>query len=225
MAAAVRLPVSVKCRIGVDDQDPEAALDELAGAVDAAGAEAIWVHARKAWLDGLSPKENRDVPPLDYKRVYRLKVDRPGIFIGINGGVGTLGEAADHLKRVDGAMLGRAAYQTPALLSAVDRNIYGETSSAPDLHEIVVDFLPQIDSWLAQGGRLGAMVRPLLGLFHGTPGGRQWRRILSMEGSQPGAGSEVVERALSAVRRIRSAAVADFVGKPSETDVSRIAAS
>ena len=224
IAAAVRVPVTVKCRIGVDDQDPEASLDELAGAVVAAGVDAIWVHARKAWLDGLSPKENRDVPPLDYDRVYRLKADRPGVFIGINGGVGTLGEAADHLQRVDGAMIGRAAYQTPGILSAVDRNVYGEASSEPDLHEIVVDFLPQIDRWLAQGGRLGAMVRPLLGLFHGAPGARQWRRILSMEASRPGAGSDVVVRALAAIGRNSGAEPVDLVVKPSSTNVSGIVA-
>jgi tRNA-dihydrouridine synthase A len=199
MAAALGVPVTVKCRIGVDDQDPEKALDDLAEAVIAAGAAAIWVRARKAWLSGLSPKENREVPPLDYERVYRLKRERPQVFVGINGGIGSLAEAAGHLRRVDGVMLGRAAYQTPAVLASIDRDIYGDASSETDLHAAVVGFLPEIEARLAEGCRLGPMVRPLLGLFHGYPGARRWRRVLTMEGHRPGAGIEVVERALATV--------------------------
>lgn len=221
ISGSVKIPVTVKCRIGVDDQDPEAALDELANAVVAAGADAIWVHARKAWLDGLSPKENRNVPPLDYDRVYRLKSGRPDVFVGINGGIGSLGEVADHLKLVDGAMLGRAAYQTPALLACVDREIYGEAMSTADLHEIVVEFLPQLEVWLAQGVRLGKMVRPLLGLFHGAPGARQWRRMLSVEASRPGAGTEIVEQALAVVARDSAMIATGTVVSSSEIGATR----
>lgn len=223
IAASVRLPVTVKCRIGVDDQDPEAALDAFAASVVSAGTRAIWVHARKAWLNGLSPKENRNVPPLDYDRVYRLKKNWPTVFIGINGGIDTIADATDHLTHVDGAMLGRAAYQTPALLAAVDREIYGEASSAPDLDEIVVEFLPQIDDWLDQGERLGAVIRPLLGLFHGQPGARQWRRILSMEAHRPDASSDVVERALAAVRRMRSQSEMDGLAISSNANAPNLA--
>ncbi len=135
MKAAVRVPVTVKCRLGVDEQDPEAALDALAAAVIAAGADAIWVHARKAWLEGLSPKENREVPPLDYGRVYRLKQRHPAMFIGINGGIGSLDEAEDHLAFVDGVMLGRAAYHTPEILGGVDARFYADEASAMDARE------------------------------------------------------------------------------------------
>ena len=220
MTAAVGIPVTVKCRIGVDDQDPETALDELADAVLAAGARAIWVHARKAWLEGLSPKENREVPPLDYDRVYRLKRSQLGTFVGINGGITSLAEASRHLRHVDGVMLGRAAYQTPALLGSVDREIFGVTRPPDDLHRVVRDFLPQIETWLAKGTRLAAIVRPLIGLFHGHPGARRWRQILTVEGSRRGAGVDVVERALAAVdpdRNVRSpilAATSSVTGVP-----------
>lgn len=221
MAAVVDVPVTVKCRIGVDDQDPEAALDDLADAVVAAGAAAIWVHARKAWLSGLSPKENRDVPPLDYDRVYRLKLDRPETFVGINGGIGSIAEAVDHLRRVDGVMLGRAAYQTPALLASVDHELYDKGVPDADLREVVVDFLPVIESWLAEGGRLGPMVRPLLGLFHGCPGARRWRQILATEGHRPDAGVAVIKRALAAVRTDESKSLLDIADHLSEATVSR----
>lgn len=221
MVAAVDVPVTVKCRIGVDDQDPEAALDDLAEAVVAAGVSAIWVHARKAWLSGLSPKENRDVPPLDYERVYRLKCGRPEVFVGINGGIGSIAEARDHLRHVDGVMLGRAAYQTPALLAAVDRELYAEAASDADLRDVVIDFLPVIEKWLAEGFRLGPMVRPLLGLFHGRPGARRWRRILTAEGHRPDAGIAVIEHALAAVRSAEPTTLLDIPGDSSETKASR----
>jgi tRNA-dihydrouridine synthase A len=223
MTAAVGLPVTVKCRIGVDDQDPEASLDGLAGAAIAAGASAIWVHARKAWLSGLSPKENRDIPPLDYERVYRLKQARPQTFIGINGGIGTLGEAAGHLRHVDGVMIGRAAYQTPAILAEVDGEFYGEPRSSRDLRDAVIGYLPQIEAWLGEGRRLGPMVRPLLGLFHGSPGARQWRQILTVEGSRPAADIGVVERALAAVNGAGGRAL-DISGKSSERGAATIVA-
>jgi tRNA-dihydrouridine synthase A len=223
MSDAVDVKVTVKCRIGVDDQDPRPALDNLADAAIAGGAAAVWVHARKAWLSGLSPKENRDVPPLDYDRVYRLKQDWPTAFIGINGGIGSLVEAANHLRHVDGVMLGRAAYQTPALLATVDRDIFGESVPVVDLREVVVGFLPQIETWLAEGGRLGPMIRPLLGLFHGLPGARRWRQILTTEGHRPGAGTEIVERALDAVNAAERMTSLEFSKKSSETRVSPFA--
>jgi tRNA-dihydrouridine synthase A len=199
MKAAVRVPVTVKCRLGVDEQDPEEALDALAGAVVAAGADGIWVHARKAWLAGLSPKENRDVPPLDYDRVYRLKQRLPATFVGINGGVGSLDEAGGHLVAVDGVMLGRAAYQNPAILAEVDSRFYGEGGPAVEPREAVEAMLPYVEQTRATGARLAQITRHMLGLFHGYPGARQWRRILSVDAAKAGAGVAVVRAALSAV--------------------------
>lgn len=199
MKAAVRVPVTVKCRLGVDDQDPELALDALANAVIAAGADAIWVHARKAWLKGLSPKENRDVPPLDYDRVYRLKARHPEVFVGINGGIDSLDVAARHLAAVDGVMLGRAAWHTPAILADIDRRFYGDEQRLVDLQAVVEGLLPAIAEELRQGTRLSAMVRPMLGLFHGARGARCWRRILTVGSVKPGAGIEVIREALAAL--------------------------
>jgi len=199
MRAAVDIPVTVKCRIGIDDQDPEIALDALADAVLAAGADAIWVHARKAWLDGLSPKQNRDVPPLDYDRVYRLKARLPRTFIGINGGIGTLAEAVAHLAHVDGVMLGRAAYKSPSVLCAVDRTIHGAAEAESDPVAAVQAMLPYIDAEIAAGTHLSHITRHMLGLFHGMPGARTWRRILTVDSVKPGADSDVVRRALAAV--------------------------
>jgi tRNA-dihydrouridine synthase A len=198
MRAAVDVPVTVKCRIGVDEQDPEPALDGLADAVVAAGADAIWVHARKAWLSGLSPKENRDVPPLDYSRVYRLKERLPGVFVGINGGIRDLAEACAHLAHVDGVMLGRAAYQNPAVLNGVD-SLMGGGEGAPDLRAAVERMLSYAEAHCAAGGRLSAITKPMIGLFQGVSGARTWRRILSVESVRPGAGPEVILRALEAL--------------------------
>ncbi len=208
MKAAVSVPVTVKCRLGVDDQDPETALDALADAVIAAGADAIWVHARKAWLSGLSPKENRDVPPLDYQRVYRLKARHPGAFIGINGGIETLDAAAAHLAAVDGVMLGRAAWHTPAILADVDARFFGAAAASRNLGTVVVDYLPAIEEELARGTRLAAIVRPMLGLFHGMRGARTWRRILTVGAVKPGAGVDVVQAALAAVSSVPAEAAA-----------------
>jgi tRNA-dihydrouridine synthase A len=199
MKAAVDVPVTVKCRLGVDEQDIEAALDNLADAAVAAGADAIWVHARKAWLSGLSPKENRDVPPLDYRRVRRLKVRLPRVFIGMNGGIASLDEAAGHLATVDGAMLGRAAYHTPGILAGIDGRFYGEAGTAPDLHAVVEAMSPYISRELSLGTRLSHITRHMLGIFHGHPGARNWRRILTVEAVKPGAGLSVVREALAAV--------------------------
>ncbi len=201
MKAAVSIPVTVKCRIGVDEQDPEEALDGIADAVFAAGADALWVHARKAWLQGLSPKENRDIPPLDYERVYRLKQRLPGRFVGINGGVRTLAEAEAHLGRgVDGVMLGRAAYHEPGLLAGVDARIHGEAERAPDWAAVIEEMMDYAAGHIAAGGRLAHVTRHMTGLFHGLPGARRWRQMLSTEAVKPGAGPQVLRDALAHVR-------------------------
>jgi tRNA-dihydrouridine synthase A len=199
MKAAVAVPVTVKCRLGVDEQDPEEALDALADHVVAAGADAIWVHARKAWLEGLSPKENREVPPLDYARVYRLKVRLPRIFVGINGGVPDLVQAGAHLAHVDGVMLGRAAYRSPAILAEADRLLDAAAPVSADLLAAAERMIPYAERRLAEGGRLAPVVRPMIGLFQNCRGARRWRQILAVEGSRPHAGPEVIRRALAAV--------------------------
>jgi tRNA-dihydrouridine synthase A len=204
MKAAVKVPVTVKCRIGVDDQDPEPALDTLADGVFAAGADALWVHARKAWLEGLSPKENRDIPPLDYERVYRLKAKNPGRFIGINGGVQTLDEISRHLRNVDGVMLGRAAYHTPGILAGVDAllrdpALCGKVAGDFDFAGLIETMAGYAASHIARGGRLGHLTRHMVGLFHGLPGARRWRQILSTEATRPGAGPEVLRAAFAEV--------------------------
>jgi len=199
MKAAVTVPVTVKCRLGVDDQDIGPALDALAEAVFAAGCDGLLVHARKAWLSGLSPRQNREVPPLDYGRVYELKQRWPHRFIGINGGIDSLDAAAGHLAHVDGVMLGRAAYRTPAILADVDRRFYGaETVSDPA--DAVEAMVPYIERALAHGARLPEITRHMLGLFHGAPGARRWRRTLSLDAARRGAGIAVLREALAAVR-------------------------
>ena len=200
LGEAVEVPVTVKCRIGVDEQDPEDSLFALVEACEAAGVRSFIVHARKAWLEGLSPKENRDVPPLGYGLVYRLKAARPHLAIIINGGIGSLDAAQDHLAHgVDGVMLGRAAYHDPGLLGQVDRRLFGEAGPDIDPFSAVRAYLPYVEAELARGTRMAAMIRPLLGLFHGLPGARTWRRILTVDGVQPGAGVEVVTRAMDSV--------------------------
>jgi tRNA-dihydrouridine synthase A len=201
MAAAVRVPVTVKCRIGVDDQDPEQSLFRLVDLSAAAGVKTFVVHARKAWLKGLSPKENRDIPPLDYPLVYRLKAERPSLTIAINGGVASLEEALAHLVHVDGVMLGRAAYHAPAILGGVDRRFFDPAAPDVDPFEAVERYRPYMAAQLARGVHLPAMARHMLGLFAARPGARAWRRILTVEGVRPGAGLEVLDRALAAVRR------------------------
>jgi tRNA-dihydrouridine synthase A len=199
MAAAVRVPVTVKCRIGVDDQDPEESLFRLVDLCAAAGVRTFVVHARKAWLQGLSPKENRDVPPLDYPLVHRLKAERPGLTIVINGGVASLEEAEAHLAKVDGVMLGRAAYHSPAILGEADRRLFDAAAAVVSPHEAVERFRPYMAERLAEGVHFAAMGRHMLGLFQARPGARAWRRILTVEGVKPGAGLEVLDRALAAV--------------------------
>jgi tRNA-dihydrouridine synthase A len=202
MKEAVGIPVTVKCRLGVDEQDIETALDELADAVFAAGADALWVHARKAWLEGLSPKENREIPPLDYGRVYRLKERRRDRFIGINGGIRTAEEALGHLAHVDGVMFGRAAYHEPGMLAGLDQ-ILGAPAASVDFGDVIEAMAAYAERHIARGGRLSHVTRHMVGLFHGMPGARRYRQILSTEATRPGAGPEVLRRALAAVRPVR----------------------
>jgi len=198
--AAVRIKVSVKCRLGVDDQAPLESLWRLVDLCARAGVGTFIVHARKAWLKGLSPKENREVPPLDWELVRRLKAERPDLTIILNGGLRSLEEAAEHLEWADGVMLGRAAYHEPALLGEADARIFGEAGIIGRF-EAVDRYLPHIRRQLALGTPLAAMSRHMIGLFHGQPGARAWRRILTVEGSRAGAGAEVVAAALSEARR------------------------
>ncbi|SEQ86336.1 tRNA-U16,U17-dihydrouridine synthase [Faunimonas pinastri] len=199
MKAAVDVPVTVKCRIGVDDQDPEEALDRLADAVLASGADALWVHARKAWLQGLSPKENREIPPLDYERVYRLKARLPHVFVGINGGIADLDQAEAHLRHVDGVMLGRAAYHNPALLAEIDRRIYGAAEADADVFAAAERMIPYVERHMRAGGRVANVTRHMLGLFQGRPGARRWRQILTVDGARGDSGPEVIEAGLRAI--------------------------
>jgi tRNA-dihydrouridine synthase A len=199
MKRAVRIPVTVKCRIGIDDQDPELALDVLARGVVAAGADALIVHARKAWLDGLSPKENRDIPPLDYDRVYRLKVALPDVPVIINGGIASLDEAKRHLVHVDGVMLGRAAYQEPWRLLAADRELFGVAAPYATMKDVFEAIMPYVEDQLAQGTRLHSITRHFVGAFHGVPGARAFRRHLAENGVKPGAGANVLRDAVALV--------------------------
>src|SRR3984885_6111005 len=197
MKRAVRIPVTVKCRIGIADQDPETALEGLACGVVAAGADALIVHARKAWLDGLSPKENRDIPPLDYDRVYRLKVALPDVPVIINGGIASLDEAKRHLVHVDGVMLGRAAYQEPWRLLAADLELFGEAAPYATMKDVFEAIMPYVEDQLAQGTRLHSITRHFVGAFHGVPGARAFRRHLAENGVKPGAGVNVLRGAIA----------------------------
>ncbi|HLX15477.1 MAG TPA: tRNA dihydrouridine(20/20a) synthase DusA [Bradyrhizobium sp.] len=199
MKREVKVPVTVKCRIGIDDQDPELALDVLARGVVAAGADALIVHARKAWLSGLSPKENRDVPPLNYDRVYRLKASMPHVPIIINGGIGSLAEVKQHLAHVDGVMLGRVAYQEPWRLLAVDPELFGEAAPYTSMADVFEAMLPYIERELAAGTRLHSITRHFMGAFHGVPGARAFRRHLAEHGVRPGAGVNVLRDAVARV--------------------------
>jgi len=199
MKRAVNIPVTVKCRIGIDDQDPEVALDVLARGVIAAGSDALIVHARKAWLNGLSPKENRDIPPLDYDRVYRLKAALPNVPIIINGGIVNLAEVRGHLAHVDGVMLGRAAYQEPWRLLSVDPELFGEAAPHAIMKDVFAAMLPYIEQQLAQGTRLHSMTRHFVGAFHGVKGARAFRRHLAENGVRAGAGVNVLVDAMALV--------------------------
>jgi tRNA-dihydrouridine synthase A len=197
MQARVRVPVTVKCRIGIDDQDAEADLQRFIDVVAGAGCRTFVVHARKAWLDGLSPKENREIPPLDYERVYRLKAARPELTIVLNGGIMGLDEAERHLAHVDGVMLGRAAYQTPFVLADVDRRFFDAATAQPTRAEAILALVPHIERHLAGGGRLNNVVRHVLGLSHGEPRARAFRRHLSENAPREGAGLNVLLEALA----------------------------
>src|SRR5882724_5875108 len=201
---AVAIPVTVKCRIGIDDQDPEESLDTLTRIVVAAGADALIVHARKAWLDGLSPRENRDIPPLDYDRVYRLKRAWPALHISINGGIARVEDAARHLEHVDGVMMGRAAYQEPWRLLAVDPLIYGAPAPFASAKAALEAFFPYVERELARGTRLHSMTRHILGIFHGVPGARAFRRHIAINAIKPGAGIAVLRDALAQVMDARA---------------------
>lgn len=197
MKAAVSIPVTVKCRLGVDEQDIEEALDTLADESVAAGADALIVHARKAWLNGLSPRENRDIPPLDYARVYRLKARLPSLPVIINGGVTTLADAKEHLRHVDGVMLGRAAYQNPALLADVDAEIFGEPNPVQNAAQAAEIMRGELERMAERGVSPHRLTRHMLGLFQGVPGARAYRRILATMATKAGAGAEVLDEALA----------------------------
>ncbi|MBX3539763.1 MAG: tRNA dihydrouridine(20/20a) synthase DusA [Chelatococcus sp.] len=203
MKAAVAIPVTVKCRIGVDDQDPEEALDTLTCSLVAVGVDGLVVHARKAWLQGLSPKENREIPPLDYGRVHRLKQAWPDLPIALNGGLadvqaGLAAMGGEGLE-LDGMMLGRAAYQNPEILMAVDPLLYGAPAPVGSAEEAIDAYIPYVEARLAEGYRLNQMTRHLLGLFPGRPGARLYRRHLATEAVKPGAGVDVLRAAVAHV--------------------------
>ncbi|MBT2773953.1 tRNA dihydrouridine(20/20a) synthase DusA [Halomonas sp. ISL-60] len=199
MQAAVSIPVTVKCRIGIDDQDEDADLERFIAIVADAGCEVFTVHARKAWLQGLSPKQNRDVPPLNYPRVHRLKQSRPELHIGINGGIKTLAECREQLTHVDSVMVGREAYQNPWLLAGVDEQLFGEKGPAASRLDAAKAFRPYIQQRLDEGAKLNHITRHLLGLFQGCPGGRRFRRHLSEHAHKEGAGLRLFDDALSLV--------------------------
>lgn len=208
---AVSVPATVKCRIGVDDQDPEVALFALVDACAAAGVDVFVIHARKAWLQGLSPKENRDVPPLDYGLVRRLKRERPHLSVSLNGGVASLDEAEAHLEaadgvQLDGVMLGRAAYHEPAILGQADRRLFGAATADVDAFAAIERYRPYMAARLAEGVHLAAMTRHMLGVMHGRAGARAFRRILTVDSVRPGAGLEVLDRAVTAVREAEARA-------------------
>lgn len=200
MRRAVRVPVTVKCRIGIDDQDEDQDLDRFIRTVSATGCSTFVIHARKAWLQGLSPKENREVPPLNYQRVYRIKRAWPHHVIVINGGILSLAEAEAHLAHVDGVMLGRAAYHTPWILAEVDQRLFGAAPSSLTRADVVERMKPYIAGELARQPGLARITRHMLGLFHGEPGGRAWRRVLSENAHRRNAGLDVLDAALAAVR-------------------------
>jgi tRNA-dihydrouridine synthase A len=199
MQRAVDIPVTVKCRIGIDDQDDYEDLARFVDAVATSGCAVFIIHARKAWLNGLSPKENREIPPLKYDVVYRIKQQFPQLTIVINGGIKTIAECRQHLQHVDGVMVGREAYQNPYLLADVDAALFGAQSPRRTREEAMQAFLPYVERELAAGTRLSHMTRHILGLYHGRPGGKRFRQVLSTEATKPGADIEVINAALQQV--------------------------
>jgi tRNA-dihydrouridine synthase A len=201
MQQAVSIPVTVKHRIGIDDRDSYEDLAHFVRIVAAAGCQRFTVHARKAWLRGLSPKENRTVPPLRYEDVYRLKQDFPGLFIEINGGIVTLDQVRSHLHQVDAVMIGRAAYENPYLLATVDRDFYGDPVTPPTRREAIENMIPYIDEWVSKGYKLHSISKHLLQLFAGQPGTKAWKRYISENSHRPDADSSVIRQALNQVNR------------------------
>ena len=199
MREATHVPVTVKCRLGIDDQDTEESLDRFADRMAAAGIDALYVHARKAWLHGLSPKENRTIPPLDHARVYRLAARLAPLPVIINGGIETLAAAAGHMRHVSGVMLGRAAYHDPMILASVDAMFFGEPPRPTGLREVVTAMAGYAEGELARGARLNQVTRHMLGLANGIPGARVFRQILSVDAARPGAGPETILRAYAAL--------------------------
>lgn len=221
MKAAVNIPITVKCRIGVDDHDDYQSLALFTEKLVDAEVDALVVHARKAWLQGLSPKQNREIPPLNYEMVYQLKADFPNLEIILNGGVETLEQVEQHLQSVDGVMIGRSAYYNPWMLADVDTRIYGDANSYSSAleseFEVIEKLLPYIDRQLLAGIRLPAISRHLLGLFQGQPGAKRFRRVISEGAHLPNAGIEVIEAALLEVRpanRSQSAVLSESAEKP-----------
>lgn len=202
MAQATDLEITVKSRIGIDDQDSYDFLRGFVEVVAAAGCKTFIVHARKAILSGLSPKQNREIPPLDYDRVYRLKADYPQLEIVINGGIETLAQCQDHLDHVDGVMVGRVAYQSPYMLAGVDRGIYGDAAAQASREDLVHAMLPYIKEQMARGVRLNAISRHMLGLYHGQPGARAWRRYISERSHLPGADDSLLLAAAAQMRQL-----------------------
>jgi tRNA-dihydrouridine synthase A len=207
MKAKVHVPVTVKCRIGIDDQDPDEALEALTAAVEGASVDALIVHARKAWLEGLSPRENREVPPLDYGRVYHLKAAHPQLPVILNGGISSIDQASKHLEHLDGAMMGRAAYQEPWRLLAVDPQLFGVPAPFPDPNAAALALIPYIEREVARGIRLHAITRHVLGLFRGVPGARAFRRHLATEAVKPAADAATFRAALALLDSTRASLV------------------
>ncbi|MCP3960351.1 MAG: tRNA dihydrouridine(20/20a) synthase DusA [bacterium] len=199
MRAAVRIPVTVKHRIGVDDLDHYDHMRHFVETVAEARCDRFSVHARKAWLSGLSPRENREIPPLRYEDVHRLKRELPDLTIEVNGGITTLEQAEDHLRHVDGVMIGRAAYDRPYLFAEADRRFFGDDSRPPSRRQVVEAMLPYMERWHRQGAPVSRVTRHMLQLFAGQPGARAWRRYLSENAPRPGSGPEVVRAALARV--------------------------
>ena len=202
MRAVVDIPVTVKTRIGIDDSDDIQFLTDFVGVVKDAGCSQFIIHARKAWLQGLSPKENREIPPLNYPRVYQLKQQFPELDIAINGGIKTVEDCLQHLQHLDGVMIGREVYTNPLLLAQIDRALYLDETPVPTPHQVVRQMLPYIEQQMQQGARFWHIARHMLGIFQGVPGARQWRRHLSEIGHLASSGPEVLEAALAKVSEI-----------------------
>jgi len=200
MRAETTRPVTVKCRLGVDARDSYDDLRRFIDAVAGAGCRVVVIHARKAWLKGLSPRQNREIPPLDYNRVYRLKAERPDLTVIINGGIRAPDAAADHLRRLDGVMIGREAYQNPFMLPEIEAAVFGPPDAPITREAIIERLLPYIEAELAAGERLHRITRHILGLYRGVPGAHRWRRHLSENANRPGAGADVLKRAADLVR-------------------------